>query len=223
MKSKIFELAVFDLDGTIVNSHETIYNSTSAALDEMKVEHNISKNKFINMIGMHFKEIFLYFKLPEIDFDQFISIYKNYYFDYISHSSLYENTEEALSYLKSNGIKIALLTTKSQDQAEKIIEHFRLGEFFDHVAGRKPGTPNKPSAVPLLNICGELKINPHDTLMIGDTELDIQCGKNAGASTCAVTHGYREIEQIRAEHPDFIIENLLELKNIVSMKGIDNE
>ena len=51
--------------------------------------------------------------------------------------------------------------------------------------------------------------------MVGDSEMDIRCGKNAGAKTCAVTFGYRSVEQIRAEDPDFIINDLAEIKSII--------
>ncbi len=50
--------------------------------------------------------------------------------------------------------------------------------------GRRDGLAHKPSPEPLLYICKELQIDPSKTIMIGDTELDIQCGKNAGSKTC---------------------------------------
>ena len=50
--------------------------------------------------------------------------------------------------------------------------------------------------------------------MVGDTELDIQCGKNANAKTCGVLYGYRTKEQIEREKPDFIISGLSELMKI---------
>jgi len=51
--------------------------------------------------------------------------------------------------------------------------------------------------------------------MVGDTELDINCGRNAGAKTCAVTYGYREKEILQNENPDFIIDELKELMKLV--------
>jgi phosphoglycolate phosphatase-like HAD superfamily hydrolase len=51
--------------------------------------------------------------------------------------------------------------------------------------------------------------------MVGDTEIDIQCGKNANIKTCAVSFGYRDRNVIEKENPDFIIDNLLDLKDIV--------
>ena len=113
-------------------------------------------------------------------------------------------------------IKAALLTTKSQDQADRIIDHFNLREYFDNVSGRNHGIPVKPSAEPLLLICDDLGIGAENVLMVGDTEMDIQCGKNAGAKTCAVTYGYRNLGIIKNEKPDFIIDSLTELKEIIA-------
>jgi phosphoglycolate phosphatase-like HAD superfamily hydrolase len=80
--------------------------------------------------------------------------------------------------------------------------------------GRRDGLAHKPSPEPLLFICKELTLNPSETLMIGDTELDIQCGKNADAKTCGVLYGYRTKDQLEKEKPDFLISGLSELKKV---------
>ncbi|MCW8812357.1 MAG: HAD family hydrolase, partial [Chlorobium sp.] len=135
------------------------------------------------------------------------------YFDFIDSSYLYNGAKETLDYLNKNQIKVSLLTTKGQGQADKIVDHFNLRKLFNYIMGRRNGIAHKPSPEPLLYICKELKINPSETLMVGDTELDIQCGINAGAKTCGVLYGYRTKDQIEDEKPDFIISDLDELKN----------
>jgi phosphoglycolate phosphatase-like HAD superfamily hydrolase len=83
--------------------------------------------------------------------------------------------------------------------------------------GRRDGMAHKPSSEPLLKICESLNISSVKTLMIGDTELDIQCGKNANSKTCGVSYGYRTREQIEFENPDYIISELNELINLFSI------
>ena len=178
-KSKIKHIC-FDLDGTLVESRDTILKSTQAALDHLNIPHNIPEDVFTNMIGKHFVDIFEELKINVPDFEMFISIYKELYFDFMDSSYLYPEVEETLKYLNKKQIKVSLLTTKGQDQAEKIIDHFNLRSSFDYLMGRRDGLAHKPSPEPLLYICKELKIDPSETLMVGDTELDIQCGKNAG-------------------------------------------
>ena len=201
----------FDLDGTLVDSKDTILESTKAALDQLNIKYKLSEDVFNNMIGKHFVDIFIELGIDNVDFDKFISIYKALYFDFIDSSYLYNGVEEILKYLNKKQIKVSLLTTKGQDQAEKIIDHFNLRNSFNYIMGRRDGLAHKPSSEPLLFICKNLQVEPAETLIVGDTELDIQCGKNAGAKTCGVIYGYRKKEQIVKEKPDLIISNLEEL------------
>lgn len=205
----------FDLDGTLVDSKDTILKSTKKALDSLNIRYNFSDEVFSNMIGSHFVDIFREFNIVVPDFEKFISIYKTLYFGYISDSKLYPGVETALRFIKNKNVKISLLTTKVQEQAEKIIGHFNLQLYFDYIMGRRDGLAHKPSAEPLLFICDELGVRSHETLIVGDTELDIRCGKDAGAKTCGVLYGYRTKEQIENEKPDFLISSLSELKKVL--------
>ena len=74
--------------------------------------------------------------------------------------------------------------------------------------GRRDGIAHKPSPEPLLMICKELNADVNNTVMIGDTELDIRCGKNTGTFTCGVLYGYRTKELIEIENPDFIVDRI---------------
>ena len=205
----------FDLDGTLVDSRDTILRSTKAALDKLEINYKIDEDVFTNMIGKHFVDIFNEANIENVDFDEFILIYKSYYFDFIDSSVLYPGVIDTLKFLNEKQIMVSLLTTKVQEQADKIIDHFNLRALFDYVMGRRDGLAHKPSPEPLLYICNELKVDPSETLMVGDTELDIQCGKNAESKTCGVLYGYRNKEQIEKEKPDFIISELEELKHFL--------
>jgi HAD superfamily hydrolase (TIGR01549 family) len=167
------------------------------------------------MIGMHFVDIFSKLNFEVNDFEKFITLYKQLYFEYMPDSILYPGVEETLEYLKKKDIKISLLTTKVQEQAEKIISYFNLQSSFDYIMGRRDGFQHKPSPEPLIFICKEIEIQPSESLIVGDTELDVQCGKDAGAKTCGVLYGYRTKEQIENEKPDFIISQLDELRKVL--------
>ncbi len=206
----------FDLDGTLVDSGKTIYLATKEALKKLNLTSDLPEEQFNGMIGKHFVDIFYELNINLPDFNEFISVYKSVYFDFIDGSILYNNVHEVLAYFINNNVKISLLTTKAQDQAEKIVNHFQLNEKLDYVMGRRDGIAHKPSPEPLLKICKNLNISPAETLMIGDTELDIQCGKNANSKTCGVLYGYRTKEQIEIENPDYIISDINELINLYS-------
>lgn len=206
----------FDLDGTLVQSDRTIYKATSKTLELLNIMGELTEDKFMEMIGMHFYDIFKNFNIEVPDFPKFIGIYKNLYFDFIDESKVYPLVEDTLSFLKNGkDLKISLLTTKGQDQAEKIIDHFEFSKYFDFVMGRREGIAHKPSAEPLLFICDELKLDVKNTMIVGDTELDVLCGKNAGAITCGVTYGYRTEESLREINPDYLVDDFSKIKSLI--------
>lgn len=216
------DLVVFDLDGTLVSSHETIYLATIYTLKELDIKEELPHEKFMMRIGWHFEDIFSEFGIPVKDFEEFITIYKSVYFDYINSSELYPGVIEILDHLKSKNIKTALLTTKGQDQAEKISEYFKISDKLHYVMGRRPGIAHKPSPEPLLKICNDLSAEPGKTMIVGDSEMDVQCGKNANSKTCGVTYGYRTKESLEIELPDFIIDKIEELLYIPGVNGVSD-
>jgi phosphoglycolate phosphatase-like HAD superfamily hydrolase len=206
----------FDLDGTLVDSKATILKSTMETLKQLNIKASIPEDNFTKMIGMHFIDIFNEFKINVPDFNKFISVYKSLYFNFIDDSIPYPGAAEVLKHFNANGIKTSLLTTKAQDQADKIIDHFGFRENLSYVMGRRNSIAHKPSAEPLLIICDKLGIQPSETLMVGDTELDINCAKNAGALSCGAAYGYRTEENLKKYNPDFLIYDINELKNLLS-------
>lgn len=209
-------LVVFDLDGTIVKSHENIYKAMIAALLKLNIFVAVDKTKFYQMIGAHFEDIFKEMNIPVNDFTLFIKYYKEFYFHFIDSSTLYPNVIDTIKLLNQNGITVALLTTKGQDQAELNLKHFKLFDMFNYVMGRRPGLQHKPSPEPLLKICEDLGISHTETIIVGDSELDILCGRNAGTRTCAVTYGYRSREELEKFTPDFVIDDLAEIVDVIN-------
>lgn len=205
----------FDLDGTLLNSAGTIYKSTLKTFEDLNIKYELPEDEFNKMIGMHFVDIFEQFKIDVPDFEIFIAHYKKVYFDFIDETVFYQGVIDTLELLKESPYKISLLTTKAQDQTERILEHFNLTNHFDLIMGRKNGIPHKPDPTPFLMICDELKVEPENSLMVGDTELDILCGKNANAKTVAVTYGYRSVEKLKEFSPDYIVNSLCELNSIL--------
>ena len=74
---KLIKHVCFDLDGTLVDSKITILESTKAALDKLKISHDIPEEIFNNMIGKHFVDIFVELEMDDVDFEKFIPIYKS--------------------------------------------------------------------------------------------------------------------------------------------------
>jgi phosphoglycolate phosphatase-like HAD superfamily hydrolase len=201
----------FDLDGTLIDSFHTIYKATLKTLRHLNIPADLPEAGLYRRIGHHFIDIFDELKIPVTDVEHFIGIYKNFYFDFIGESEIYPGVEDTLRKIQSNKILISLLTTKVQEQAEEILKYFNLDNYFDVIMGRRDHIPVKPSPIPLLKICSDLNVKPRESLITGDTELDINCGKNAGAITCAVKYGYRDKELLIKENPDYLIDSIADL------------
>lgn len=208
------KLLIFDLDGTLVESDATIFLSTIKTLEQLGIEHNITREEFKKYIGWHFQDIFNTLGVVVPDLDEYLKIYKLFYNTLLGESNLYPGVNEILYYLKKKDYKIALLTTKMQDQAENILSYFQIDFYFDYIFGRRVGIAHKPSPEPLFLVCNELNIKPEEAIMIGDSEMGIECGKNAGSKTLAVSFGYREKDFLAKMEPDYLIDSLIDIKNI---------
>jgi len=205
----------FDLDGTLIDSYQTIFKTTVKTLQHLNIEEPLMEIEFHKRIGHHFLHIFKDLNIPVSDIEEFIDIYKGYYFDFIDDSVSYPGVTDVLKELYGRKIKVSLLTTKGQDQADKIIDHFKLRKYFSLVTGRRKDLPIKPSPEPLHFICNELRVEESETMMVGDSELDINCGKNAMTYTCGVTYGYRTKEELKSAGPDFMINEIGSLLKLI--------
>lgn len=210
MNRKI-SLLIFDLDGTLMDSGDTIYESTLQSFAENGIEGTMDRVRFNKMIGAHFEDIFVDFGIAVPNFEKFLETYKYLYFLNIHMSRFYPGVLDTLDTLYDRGFRLALLTTKGQDQATKIAKHFHLDSRLHYVMGRRPEIANKPSPEPVQYICSHFDIPLEETMVIGDTEFDIGSGKNAGAATTAVTYGYRTPDALKELKPDYIINRPMEL------------
>ncbi|MHC1738117.1 MAG: HAD family hydrolase [Ignavibacteriaceae bacterium] len=212
------KLLVFDLDGTLIDSSRTIYESTTAAFKELNLGIELKKEDLDTRIGAHFEDIFRELNINVGDFELFLRTFLRHYMDFISYSSVYPSVVETLEALKGD-YKMAVLTTKAQKQAERVIAAFDLTKYFAFIMGRRDGIPVKPDPAPYRYLCNELGVKPEESVMVGDTEFDVQCGHNVGAKTVAVTYGYRAKSFLEAERPDYIIDDLrgiLELPELLN-------
>lgn len=152
--------------------------------------------------------------LPTIDvfFQQFLA---NYAANPVQNSTLYPNVLNGLRTLKTR-YTLALLTNKPAAFLPTILSHFALVDLFAITIGGDDFTINgeiikKPRPEPLLHICQTLHINPAQTAMIGDSQNDVQAGKNAGVTTLALSYGYNYGRPISDCAPDKVFDNFAAL------------
>lgn len=200
------KLAIFDLDGTLINSLDDIAEATNFAMRELGFPER-PFNNFNYMVGDGVKKL-IERALPDDKqnfFNKALILYNGYYNEnYTAKTYVYEGITETLKQLKSMGMKLAVASNKTHRFTENIISHYFGSNLFDSVYGKSEERPVKPDPSIVNAIMKDMNIEPSDAVMIGDTSIDIKTGKNAGIKTIGCTWGFRTLEELTSAEADFI-------------------
>ncbi|MBQ1545939.1 MAG: HAD family hydrolase [Clostridia bacterium] len=207
----------FDLDGTLTDSAEGIYNSVAFALE--KLGHPVSdKTTLKPFLGPPLTESFR----DICGFDEETTLlgvkyYREYYPQKgIFENKLYKGIPELLKKLSENGIKIALATSKPELFAVRIMEHFGIDRYFDVMIGSTLDTSRQIKS-DVLRYAVE-KVGLRDLsqgLMIGDRKHDILGAHEVGIPCAAVLYGYGSREEFEKYNADYIIADIDELERFL--------
>jgi len=136
----------------------------------------------------------------------------------LDHTTVYEGVPEVLARLadSSNGPprQMAVLSNKPVNPSRLIVQALGLGDFFVRVYGGNSFTTKKPDPLGVQTILQETGVAANESLMIGDSSVDVLTGRNAGLWTCGVTYGFapHSLEEVP---PDVLIENPRELGELL--------
>jgi len=203
------KLIMFDLDGTLVDTVQDITNALNYALKPYGIK-SLSVSDTMKMVGegiSRLVEKVLSAKKFHLKNDV-IKRFLEYYSEHLTDNSReYPYVAETLEHLAK--FKKAIISNKREDLSKKILEYFDLARYFDLIIGSDTTGEKKPSAVPLLYVISQLGISPEESIIVGDSEYDIEAGKRAYTKTIAVTYGYRPRESLA--EADYVIDDLREL------------
>jgi phosphoglycolate phosphatase len=198
----MIKCAVFDLDGTLLDTLTTIAYYCNKTLETLKLE-PIEKEKYKYFVGegarLLIKRILEYreFSVSE---ERLEEILENYLSSYNKNpeylTAPYEGIPDLLKSLKEKGIALAVLSNKPESSVLPLIEKFFPENTFAIIKGQRDDIPKKPDPTALFDILKKLNATPHECLYVGDTSTDMQTGKNAGVKTVGVLWGFREKEEL---------------------------
>lgn len=215
MPSAPIEFLVFDLDGTLIDSRKDICIAVNHALTTLGIE-PVADDEIVRFVGRGVANLIrsaLEAKAPASDekiFKKAIKLFKEHYASHLlDHTKLYPGVVDVLHLPQ----KKAVLTNKPKEFSERILEGLKVLSYFEEVVGGDAG--KKPDPAGLLGLIGRLKADPQSSMLIGDSTIDIQTGKNAGARTCAVTYGFEKKENLLPLSPDYILNHIGELKEVL--------
>ncbi|ERM92443.1 haloacid dehalogenase [Caldanaerobacter subterraneus subsp. yonseiensis KB-1] len=209
---------IFDLDGTIIDSKKDIVIAANMAFSEFNLP-TLSEEILASFIGKGAESVIKMglgeknMHLFDRVFDRFEKIYGE---SCTRYTSLFPGVRETLNFLKERKINIGIATLKRRILTEKILQHFRIEKYFSAVVCLEDVKNIKPHPEVIRKLLQKMNNVPEETLYIGDSEVDVLCGKNAGVYTCAVTYGTGDLQSIVALQPDFIITNLTKLNILLS-------
>ena len=126
----------------------------------------------------------------------------------------YPGIPELLRELHDRGLQMAVCSNKADEFSRVIVEHYFPG-IFQLVRGNIPGTPVKPDPGVAKGIMERLGAEPGETLMVGDSDVDIHTGHNAGLRACGVTWGFRSRENLVDAGADVLADTTAELKAVI--------
>jgi pyrophosphatase PpaX len=214
-----FAAALFDLDGTLIDSAQDLIASVQHALKHVAPAREPPEgDDILVQVGKPLEVILheLGYPTDGASAGQFVDTYRAHYAEHFNeHTKPYPGVEDMLGYLRTAGVKLALVTTKHQSQADFTVEACGLARYFDYVHGWQEGRQHKPHPEPVLTALGRLGVQPGAAIMVGDSELDIESAKAAGVATCAVTYGFRPAWFLRSFRPDFLVSRAVDIVPIV--------
>jgi len=190
------QAVLFDLDGTLINSTDTITSHFIETLSEMGLKNSITREQIASHLHLPYEEINLCLKI-NMDgptFEKFWEIYRNKYLeDPVNQTYLYPGVPEGLKTLKDRGMKIGVATGKRIDVASKILEQLGAASCFDWIQGWEEGMSHKPAPDILLRAVSKLGVELSHCIMVGDADVDILASKNLGIKVLAATYGFGDI------------------------------
>ncbi len=211
--------AVFDLDGTLLNTIKTINHYLDLALSKHRLG-SVSEDDCMRFVGdgavKLIQRALLSLGAASTLFD---SVYKTYNEDYNASpyylTEVYEGIPELLASLKNRKIKLAVLSNKPDFAVKATVGRF-LPDTFDIVRGGRDGVPLKPSPDSLFEILNQLGVAPAETAYIGDSEPDVLTAENAGvALSITVTYGFRTREQLLAAGAQILVDKALDIIKLI--------
>ena len=213
------KLIIFDLDGTLINTIADLGACTNYALEKLGYPtHDIESYKF--RVGNGINNLFRR-SLPEGEKtdENVLRVRREFIPYYNAHntdlSRPYPGMVELLEALQTEGILLAVASNKYQEATTKIIGELYPSIRFSAVLGQREGINIKPDPQIVFDILQATGVDKAGVLYVGDSGVDMQTGLNAGVETCGVTWGFRPRTELEPFHPQHIVDNVEELRQII--------
>lgn len=216
----MYKACIFDLDGTLTDTLESLTYSVNATLKELGLS-QITDTQCKAFVGNGARRLIEQSlqaagdpqaKRIEEAMEAYGRIFKKYC---TYHVAPYDGIVEMLQELKKEGVQLAVLSNKPHLQTKDVVATFFEAGTFARVYGQQEGVPRKPDPAAVHMILEELDIKKEECLYIGDSDVDMQTGCAAGVSAVGVTWGFRTKEVLIEHGATYVVDKPEEIISIV--------
>lgn len=212
MNSNMIKLLIFDWDGTLADSTSSIVSAMRKAIDECGMEpRNDTEIKNIIGLGLLQAAEVLYPDVNHAYRENLVHCYRlNYSMANLGGTKLFPGVINTLQQLKELDYHMAIATGKSRKGLDNSLNETGVAEYF-HFTRCADETVSKPHPQMLIDIMYELGVNPVETVMIGDSEYDLQMAHSAGVRPVAATYGSQAREHLLKYNPVVCLDEITDL------------
>jgi phosphoglycolate phosphatase len=211
------DLAIFDLDGTLINSKLDLVHAANATRVYMQME-PVAPELVYTYVGNGAPVLIRRLLGPqasEADVARALDFFIHYYAQHcLDNTALYPSVREALDRLKEAGLKLAVLTNKPVRISNHIVRGLGVGDYFFRVYGGNSFDQKKPCPIGIETLLAESGSARERTVMIGDSAVDVVTARNAQVRSCGVTYGFQP-ESLREANPDWLVDNMCQFADYV--------
>lgn len=211
----MYRLAIFDLDGTLLNSIGDLMSACNVALAHFNYPLHEEKD-YKQFVGNGIYKL-VERALPIEDrgeecVKEVKAVFDAYYKEHsLDQTRPYEGIIELLTALKAEGIPCCVLTNKAQAYAKELVKHF-FGDLVQEVIGQREGIPTKPNPIGVIQLLESYKVEPSECIYVGDSNVDIKTAENAGVDAIGVLWGFRDEKELKEAGATYLAKDTHMLK-----------
>ena len=212
-----FNSAIFDLDGTIMDSAQGIVRSVEYALEKMGVtEYDDERN--YRFVGPPLVDSFMeYYSMSEDEALQAVAYYRERYsVTGIYEARMYDGVRELLTELKNLGVKLYIGSSKPEKYVRMILEKQGILDLFDYVAGATFDESRNNKEQVLTYLFEQVKIDPNSAVMVGDRYHDIEGAHYMGIPCIAVLYGFGNETEFKEHGAEYIAADTDQIFKIIT-------
>jgi len=209
-------LALFDLDGTLIDSEAGIFSSLRHAFAQINAQLP-HESVLRTWIGPPFHQTFPSVLGDDVTrTEQAIAHYRDHYVEegWAGHS-VYADVAEAIAALQAAGCQLAVVTTKPLPQAGKIVAHLPFGKAFTRVYGPDLKTAHSAKAEMIAQALLDFGIPAQQAVMVGDRHFDIEGARANQVHAIGVRWGFGSVQELREAGADAIAQSPAELPQLI--------